>query len=402
MGSGMSIEQKDNFIGQFKKFNSDAKQAYAVELWETGENMNMKFDDKVPNGTMPFDHEFGGMPVFQKEVQEGFDVVKVKEIVDGGTSVIKNDKYMAFMPAGFRDGPTPNKINPFREEIGNPNGDTPQKCAASLCHIVSTPIDIRKYNVITCDVDDISLLRELETIGKEACIKMLDAEDDVLGSLKWHLKQDGKIVMKDSREVNTKLVDADFIDDKTFIKLQTDGYESVRDVIIQSIHTTFHVGESASVGYIHSHTRPSCFDLTSKSNMDNMALEKGYVKETDIEDIVKFIESEEFKNEKDLLVYIKFIQDNQDEFIDLISDDAALSKMLEDLIEGDLIKDGSTNVEEIYKYLYKDHALSNMIVDMLKSTSINDLVRTTTVMMPEPEPEDDGLTRTMTPPIEDV
>jgi hypothetical protein len=43
-----------------------------------------------------------------------------------------------------------------------------------------------------------------------------------------------------------------------------------------------------------------------------------------------------------------------------------------------------------------------MIVDMLKSTSINDLVRTTTVMMPEPEPEDDGLTRTMTPPIEDV
>jgi hypothetical protein len=76
--------------------------------------------------------------------------------------------------------------------------------------------------------------------------------------------------------------------------------------------------------------------------------------------------------------------------------------MLEDLIEGDLIKDGSTNVEEIYKYLYKDHALSNMIVDMLKSTSINDLTRTTTVMMPEPEPEDDGLTRTMTPPIEDV
>lgn len=136
--------------------------------------------------------------------------------------------------------------------------------------------------------------------------------------------------------------------------------------------------------------------------MDTMALEKGYVKETDIEDIVKFIESEEFKNEKDLLVYIKFIQDNQDEFIDLISDDAALSKMLEDLIEGDLIKDGSTNVEEIYKYLYKDHALSNMIVDMLKSTSINDLARTTTVMMPEPEPEDDGLTRTMTPPIEDV
>ncbi len=39
---------------------------------------------------------------------------------------------------------------------------------------------------------------------------------------------------------------------------------------------------------------------------------------------------------------------------------------------------------------------------MLKATSMNDLARTNTVSMPEPEPEDDGLTRTMTPPIEDV
>ena len=287
--------QQENFMNQAKKFYSDKTQAYAVELWEKGENMNMKYNGKVPKGTMPFDHDFGGMPVFQPEVQEGFDPVKVKSINDGGTMVLKTENIMAFMPAGFRDGPTPNKINPFREEIGNPNGDSPQKCAASLCHIVTTPTNIRKYNAITCNKSDISLLRELERVGKSACIQMLEADDNVLGSLKWHLKQDGKITMKDGREVNTKLLDTDFVDSSVFIELQSDGYESVKQKIMDSIVTTFHVGESASVGYIHSHTRPTCFDLTSRTNMDNIAEQDGYLKETTIDDVVKFISSEEFQ-----------------------------------------------------------------------------------------------------------
>lgn len=299
MGSSMSSQQKENFVNQAKKFYGDKTQAYAVELWEKGENMNMKYDGKVPKGTMSFDHDFGGMPVFQPEVQEGFAPVKVKSINDGGTMVMDSMSStistMAFMPAGFRDGPTPNKINPFREEIGNPNGDTPQKCAASLCHIVTTPTNVRKYNAITCNTNDISLLRELERVGKSACIKMLEADDSILGSLKWHLKQDDKITMKDGREVNTKLLDTDFVDSSVFIGLQSDGYESVKQKIMDSIVTTFHVGESASVGFIHSHTRPTCFDLTSRANMDAMASEEGYIKETTIDDVIQFISSEEFQ-----------------------------------------------------------------------------------------------------------
>ena len=94
---------------------------------------------------------------FNQKFNEGFAPVKVESISDGGTMVLKTENMMAFMPSGFSDGPTPNKINPFREEIGNPNGDTPQKCAASLCHIVTTPTNIRKYNAITCNIEDISL-----------------------------------------------------------------------------------------------------------------------------------------------------------------------------------------------------------------------------------------------------
>ena len=76
-------------------------------------------------------------------------------------------------------GLDPNKINPFREEIGNPQGDTPNKCAASLCHVVTTPINIKRYNTITCNSSDIPLLNELDRVGKEACI-VLGSDDSKL------------------------------------------------------------------------------------------------------------------------------------------------------------------------------------------------------------------------------
>jgi hypothetical protein len=302
MGSSQST-QKDNFINQANKFYSNNSQSYSVELWQKGENDKIIYDETItPQGVLPHTHEFGGMPVFQKEVQEGWDMVKVKTPEDGGTRIMDTEgdlAVMAFMPAGFRDGPSPNKINPFREEIGNPVGDTPNKCAASLCHVVTTPINIKRYNTITCDSSDIPLLNELDRIGKEACITLIAGKDDMIGSLRWHLKQDDKITMKDGREVNTKLLDTDFVDSRTFIKLQSDGFDSVIDEIIHSIETTFHVGESASVGYLHSHTRPTCFDLTSRENMDKQASENGYVKETLLKDVVEFIEFDEFMKVKE-------------------------------------------------------------------------------------------------------
>ena len=302
MGSSQST-QKDNFVNQANKFYSNKSQSYSVELWQKGENDKIIYDETItPQGVLSHTHEFRGMPVFQKEVQEGWDMVKVKTPEDGGTRIMDTEgdlAVMAFMPAGFRDGPSPNKMNPFREEIGNPVGDTPNKCAASLCHVVTTPINIKRYNIITCDSSDIPLLNELDRIGKEACITLIAGKDDMIGSLRWHLKQDDKITMKDGREVNTKLLDTDFVDSRTFIKLQSDGFDSVIDEIIHSIETTFHVGESASVGYLHSHTRPTCFDLTSRENMDKQASENGYVKETLLKDVVEFIEFDEFMKVKE-------------------------------------------------------------------------------------------------------
>ena len=293
----MSV-QEDNFNNQAKKHYGNKPLAYCVSLWQEGENNKMIFNEtEVPRGVLKHDHDFGGMPVFQKEVQEGWDLVKVKTPEENGTLVLKGEGDLAcfsFMPAGFRDGPTPNKINPFREEIGNPTGETPEKCASSLCHIVSTPENIRKYNIITCNSGDIGLLNELDRLGRQACLSLRDGPDTMVGSLRWHMKQDGAIEMKDGRVVNTKLLESDFVDATAFNKAQTEGVDSVKQMFEDSLQTTFHTGEAASVGYLHSHTRPTCFDLTSRQKMDEMANDRGYIKEITLEEAIECLQSEEF------------------------------------------------------------------------------------------------------------
>ena len=301
MGGGMST-QKTNFITQTQKFYTNKTQAYCVDLWQKGENDTMIFDvNQVPKGVLPFGHDFAGMPVFQGHVQDGWDLVKVKTPDTGGTLITKTEgshAVMAFMPAGFRDGPTPNKINPFREEIGNPNGDKPEKCASSLCHVVTTPVSIRRYNIITCTEEDIDLLREMDRVGRQACLALRDGPDDMIGSLRWHLKQDSTITLKDGTVVNTKLLSSDFADSTVFDKCQQEGIAAINHLFEESMVTSFHIGESASVGYIHSHTRPTCFDTSARVVMDQMAEQSGYIKETSLADCIEFLQSEEFEEMK--------------------------------------------------------------------------------------------------------
>ena len=304
MGGNMST-QKTNFINQAQKFYSDKPLAYCVDLWQKGENDSMIFNEtEVPKGVLPHGHDHGGKPVFQKSVQDGWSVVKVKDPNDGGTLVnrtVGSHAVMAFMPAGFRDAPTPNKINPFREEIGNPQGSDPQKCASSLCHVVTTPVDICRYNIISCNRGDIDLIYEMDRVGRLACLTLRDGPDDMVGSLRWHLKQDGTITLKDGSVVNTKMISSDFVDSTVFDTAQAEGTATINHLFEESLETTFHVGESASVGYLHSHTRPKCFDLTSRENMDQMASEHGYVKETSMSECIEYLESSELQDLKDTI-----------------------------------------------------------------------------------------------------
>ena len=316
--------QKTNFINQAHKFYSDKPLAYCVDLWQKGENDSMIYNEtEVPKGVLPHGHDHGGKPVFQKSVQDGWGVVQVKDPIDGGTLVnrtVGSHAVMAFMPAGFRDAPTPNKINPFREEIGNPQGSDPQKCASSLCHVVTTPVDICRYNIISCDSTDIDLIREMDRVGRQACLTLRDGPDDMVGSLRWHLKQDGTITLKDGSVVNTKMISSDFVDSTVFDTAQAEGIATINHLFEESLETSFHVGESASVGYLHSHTRPTCFDLTSRENMDQMASEQGYVKETSMSDCIEYLVSTEPGNLKDLKDSLNESDSDDDEIQSSVSE----------------------------------------------------------------------------------
>ena len=292
--------QQSNFHTQAEKFFSNHVQAHAVELWQSGENDHMKYTtedgtNQVPKGVLPFDHDYAGMPVFQSDVQEAWDVVRVKTPEDGGTLVLKTEgshSVMSFMPAGFRDAPTPNKINPFRLDIGDPNRNSPQKCASSLCHIVTTPVNIRRYNVISSHSSDVDLLKEMDRVGRQACLQLRDAPDSVVGSLRWHLKQDSTITLKNGDVVSTKLIASDFVDPTVFTKAQQEGIAAINHLFEESMQTTFHVGESASVGYLHSHTRPTCFDTVARQAMDEQAEASGYMKENTLDECIEYITSD--------------------------------------------------------------------------------------------------------------
>ena len=84
-----------------------------------------------------------------------------------------------------------------------------------------------------------------------------------------------------------------------FDTAQAEGIATINHLFEESLETSFHVGESASVGYLHSHTRPTCFDLTSRENMDQMASEHGYVKETSMSECIEYLESSDLQDLKD-------------------------------------------------------------------------------------------------------
>jgi hypothetical protein len=198
------------------------------------------------------------------------------------------------MPADFRGGPTPNTMNPYHTEQGNPTGETPQNCATSWGNIVVIPVNHKIYNAITLTEEHLPLLAEMDRVGKVALKVISEGGTDMVGSLRWAMAQDSMIEMNDGRYVSTKLLNTEFVDDEAFLKCQSEGVDSVQDMIGDTTESTFHVGRAASVGYLHLHVRPTCFDLVSKVAMDEHASEKGYINQTLLEDVVSFVNSNEY------------------------------------------------------------------------------------------------------------
>jgi hypothetical protein len=301
MGNGMSTS-KTNFMKECESYYSNYLKAYCIDLWEKGENNNMIYNgSETPPGTMP-SGEYMGMPVFQKELQDTTtsERMKIKSIEDGGTLIMETEGPYAcrvFMPGGSKEN-TPNKMNYYKESVCNPIGDSPQNCATSWGHILVMPTNIRKYNSVTLEEKDIELLNEMKRVGKFAFDKLLNGSDTMVGSLRWAMKQDDTITLSNGNAVNTKLTVEDFDENSqdTFLKCQSEGIDSVKESISSNMKHYLHVGQSASIGYLHIHTISVNMCLTSKTKMEEMAGEAGYEKMTEVDEVIKFIKSSEYKS----------------------------------------------------------------------------------------------------------
>jgi len=300
MGGAFSAPT-NNLIEEAKLFYGNKRLAYAVELWEKGENNTIVLSDGTnAPGTLPMKGEKFGKTVFQNDLQESLPIdstMKIKTPEDGGTLIYETTGDLAckaFMPAGFRGGPTPNTMNPYRTDMGNPTGETPQNCATSWGHIVVIPVNHKIYNAITLTEEHLPLLAEMDRVGKVALKAISEGGVDMVGSLRWAMAQDSTIKMNDGRSVSSKLHNTEFVDDEAFLNCQSEGVDSVQDMVRDTTESTFHVGRAASVGYLHLHVRPTCFDLISKIGMDEQASEKGYIKQTLLDDVVSFVNSDEY------------------------------------------------------------------------------------------------------------
>lgn len=302
----MSAQSKTNFIEQATKHYTDKEKAYCVELWESGENDTMIYNSgqSVPAGVIPAgDHK--GMPVFQNELQETTqnERMKIKNISDGGTLIMETEGPYAckvFMPGGNKEN-TPNNMNYYKESVCNPDGTNPQGCATSWGHLVVIPTNIRKYNAVTLSEGDEDLLNELQKVGKQAFYALLNGPDTMVGSLRWAMKQDDTITLQNGSTVSTKLTIDDFEEGDsqyTFEKCQREGVNSVVDEINQNVKCFLHVGDAASIGYLHVHIIAMKMCLVSKTHMEQQALEKGYEKMTEVDQVIEFVKSVEYKRLK--------------------------------------------------------------------------------------------------------
>lgn len=243
--------------------------AEAVDSWEKGETDTISYTEKGQTiyapGTVPGGPNIG-QPVFQ------FKQEPKTPIADGGLMVAESESCVSFIPGGFRGGKTVNTMNPVREEVGGPSA------LMSLVHVVTIPKDKRIYNAITLKAEHIPLLQEMKELGEKAALILLKGPKTMTGSFKWVYSQSGMLEMNDGQTKSMKVVESDLSP-----SCQTNYHKAIKN---PELRNSFHVGNAASIGYLHLHTYIGNILTTAHDSMEREAAGKGYAKNTPFEIVV--------------------------------------------------------------------------------------------------------------------
>lgn len=245
----------------------------AIQAWENGKTDVIGWEEngekKYALGTVPGGPNIG-KPAFQ------FLLPLMKPLSDGGTVIQESKNCISFIPAGFRNAKTVNTMNPVREEIG---GTT---ALMSLVHVLTIPKNTRIYNATTLNESHVELLNEMKQLGNQSVLKLMVAGPQFIGSLEWVLAQDGELEMNDGTKYSTKVLESDMADEcgVNLPKIRAkclNGY---------NVSDTFHVGQAASIGWLHLHSFVTELRTSAYDTMEQNAAEKGYRKNTPFDEIM--------------------------------------------------------------------------------------------------------------------
>ena len=257
----------------FKAYRQESPEFQeAVSLWENNETDTISYTDEEGQlvhcpGTIG-SGQFAGKPAFQ-----AFNLKKT--FTDGGTLVAESVNCISFIPAGFKGGPTPNTMNPVREDIGG------SSALMSLVHVLTIPKDIRIYNAATLRKEHKPLLNEMKDLGEKAVEILLNGPKEMMGSLKWVYNQSGEIEMTDGTKKSLVVTMDDLSSNSQMNFSKTPSRSPIRN--------SFHVYPAASIGWLHLHSYLGDFLTAAHDTMERQAISAGYKKNTTFEEVVSVL-----------------------------------------------------------------------------------------------------------------
>lgn len=245
-----------------------------VDSWEQGEKDTLVSQTgKALPATVPGGNLIG-KPAFQ------FISLR-KTFSEGGTMVFESDNCLSFIPAGFRDAPTPNTMNPVKEDIGG------LSALMSFVHVLTVPKDKRIYNAVTLKPEHLPLLEEMKELGERSVKFLMEAGPEQLGSLRWVYNTREELTMEDGRKVSMEVTpqDLSLICKKNFKK----------DLSDYTILNSFHAYPSASIGWLHLHSYVGELLTSAHETMENKELEKvpSIRKNTPYQEVVDYLKEDE-------------------------------------------------------------------------------------------------------------
>jgi hypothetical protein len=253
-----------------------------------------------------------GKPVFEDGVLESLGQPSFKTMRwKGGTMVSKSKNWTCIIPGGFRNGPTQNKMNPVRYDIGG------LSALQGLIHVIAIP-NQRITNCVTVEEKDLNLINEGIQLIEITFFLLLHGGIDEIGSLRWQLNQWGEITMNDSTIHSLECTETDIVDEdrELFSNLKNTLHSNIDDFINQvELSVTCHGDTNASIRKLHLHGFSSNLKTIAYQKMEDKAKLNGSQKNIPIQHVIDMAKNGETSRLKYLC-----LRSNPD-YIDLTTND---------------------------------------------------------------------------------